>query len=203
MTAYVYPAVSHSRKHAPKGYAHYRQYRPWLRDEFAFRCVYCLTRERWGKGRYGFHVDHLIPQAKDPSRILDYDNLVYACATCNSIKRDKEAIPDPCQVAYGECLKVTDDGKIEALNGHGRILIERLSLDNEENTEYRKQMLEIIRWAESQNPHRYVQLMGFPDDLPDLDTYQPPDNSRLEGVEQSWFAKRKRGVLPETYQRRQ
>lgn len=199
MTAYAYPAVPHSRKHGPKGYAHHRQYRPWLRDEFTFCCVYCLTRERWGKGRYGFEVDHLIAQTKDPSRILDYDNLVYACATCNRLKSDEEGIPDPCQVAYGECLKVTDDGKIEALNDDGRKLIKWLRLDNEENTEYRRLMLEFIRLAESHDSRRHVQLMGFPDDLPDLDTYQPPENSRPEGVEQSWFAKRERGELPKTY----
>jgi hypothetical protein len=29
------------------GYADTDSYRPWLRDEFAFRCVFCLVREQW------------------------------------------------------------------------------------------------------------------------------------------------------------
>lgn len=47
---------------------------------------------------------------------------------------------------------------------------------------------------------QYVQLMGFPDDLPDLSRLRPPEgNSRPEGVQQSYFAQRQRGELPETY----
>ncbi|MCY2988962.1 MAG: hypothetical protein NTY19_13985 [Planctomycetota bacterium] len=42
--------------------------------------------------------------------------------------------------------------------------------------------------------------MGFPEDLPDLSRLRPPEgNSRLDGVEQSYFAQRQRGELPETY----
>jgi len=41
-------------------------------------------------------------------------------------------------------------------------------------------------------------MMGFPDDLPRLDQ-SPPVNTRPEGVQQSWYAKRQRGELPEVY----
>jgi hypothetical protein len=42
--------------------------------------------------------------------------------------------------------------------------------------------------------------MGFPDDLPDLRRLRPPaGNARPEGLEDSFFAKRRRGELPETY----
>ena len=170
MAAFVYPQAPHSRRHAPKGYAHYYQYRPWLRDEFSFRCVYCLTRERWGKGHYDFHVDHLISQAKDPSRILDYHNLLYACSTCNSLKRDAEGVSDPCQAAYGDSLTVGDDGRIHARDDRGKILIKILRLDNDENTEFRHLMLEIIRLAKLRDKKLYARLMGFPDDMPDLQT---------------------------------
>ncbi len=44
-TPFRYPDGPHQRRHGPRGYASYESYRPWLRDEFAFRCVYCLTRE--------------------------------------------------------------------------------------------------------------------------------------------------------------
>ena len=44
-----YPANRQERRHGPSGYASYESYRPWLRDEFEFRCVYCLKRETWGQ----------------------------------------------------------------------------------------------------------------------------------------------------------
>ena len=38
-----YPAPQEKRRHGPSGYRNYESYRPWLRDEFDFRCVYCLS----------------------------------------------------------------------------------------------------------------------------------------------------------------
>lgn len=46
-TPFIYPAVPHVRRHGPMGYADVTSFRPWLRDEFSFRCVYCLLREQW------------------------------------------------------------------------------------------------------------------------------------------------------------
>jgi hypothetical protein len=45
MSAFRYPAAPHARRHGPQGYADAESYRPWLRDEFAFRCIYSLFRE--------------------------------------------------------------------------------------------------------------------------------------------------------------
>ncbi len=39
---FSYPAGAHVRRHGPQGYAEYANYRPWLRDEFTFRCAYWL-----------------------------------------------------------------------------------------------------------------------------------------------------------------
>jgi hypothetical protein len=50
MGAFTYPAQPHIRRHGTRGYAALESYSPWLRDEFAFRCVYCLLREQWGRG---------------------------------------------------------------------------------------------------------------------------------------------------------
>jgi hypothetical protein len=47
----------------------YESYRPWLRDEFAFRCVYCLTRETWGPLTGVYELDQFVAaaiQPKDP-----------------------------------------------------------------------------------------------------------------------------------------
>jgi len=49
MSAFRYTATPHVRRHGPCGYGDVESYRPWLRDEFTFRCLYCLFREQWGR----------------------------------------------------------------------------------------------------------------------------------------------------------
>ena len=73
-----YPVQRNERRHGPSGYTSYERYRPWLRDEFDFRCVYCLKREAWGQVTGEFELDHFEPQSVNPARRLDYENLVYA-----------------------------------------------------------------------------------------------------------------------------
>jgi hypothetical protein len=81
---FAYPHAVHVRRHGPIGYLDYADYKPWLRDEFHFRCVYCLCRERWfPDGDEAFSVDHLQPQSAVPGLVCDYDNLVYACCHWN------------------------------------------------------------------------------------------------------------------------
>ena len=74
---FAYPAVPHARNHGPQGYTDYTSYRPWLRDEFSFRCVYCLFREQWGRVRGVYTLDHFLPVALHPGKATDYDNLLY------------------------------------------------------------------------------------------------------------------------------
>jgi hypothetical protein len=57
----AYPSVPHRRRHEPRGYQDYREFKPWLRDEFTFRCVYCLEREAWYPDRAAsFSVEHVL-----------------------------------------------------------------------------------------------------------------------------------------------
>lgn len=200
MSAFLYPQDPHARRHGPSGYARHESYRDWLRDEFTFRCIYCLTRERWFKGPRGFDVDHLVPRKTEPERSESYENLVYACSTCNGMKHDAEGVPDPCKVAFGDCLVVEDDGSIRALDTSGEFLIKALRLDNEENTEYRRLMLNILRLARHKKPRLYAELMSFPGDLPNLASKRPPGgNSRPDGIADCFFARRQRGELDQTY----
>ena len=92
-----YPTMPYVRRHGPSGYQRAEGYRPWLRDEFAFRCVYCLTREVWGPFRGQFAIDHFLPVALRPDLALEYDNLLYSCTACNAVKNDR-IVPDPTQV---------------------------------------------------------------------------------------------------------
>src|SRR5437763_966137 len=93
---FQYPAGPHRRRHGPRGYADYGLYKPWLRDEFSFRCIHCLCRERWEpNGHDVFSVEHLEPQVRHPERAGDYDNLLYACSVCNAYRRAEPLPFDP------------------------------------------------------------------------------------------------------------
>ena len=94
MPAFDYPATRLVRIHGPLGYTGYESYRAWLRDEFAFRCVYCLSREHWGRVSGEYDLDHFVPQKTDPARKAEYDNLGYACRRCN-LTKSGESVPDP------------------------------------------------------------------------------------------------------------
>jgi len=60
--------------------------------------------------------------------------------------------------------------------------------------------LRIFDLAERYDRRLYNQLLGFPDNLPDLARLRPPGgNSRPAGIRESSLAKRERGELPPTY----
>jgi hypothetical protein len=146
MTVFSYSDHSHVRRHGPLGYEDYRAYKPWLRDEFAFRCVYCLRRERWeADPRAAFGVDHLIPRVRAPERTCDYDNLVYACTACNSYKREQMLELAPCSDAFGDHIRVGDDGMAVGLTPHGSALIDRLMLNESERVRFRFRTLRSFR----------------------------------------------------------
>lgn len=195
-----YPTSPHCRRHGPEGYADYRSYHPWLRDEFTFRCVYCLKREQWGLRRGTFDLDHFEPACVDPEKREDYDNLVYSCHACN-LDKSNQRCPDPECVLTAEQVIVHDDGAIEGLTEEANRLIQMLDLDDEDYRDWREMTIRILKLARERDPGLYLQLMGFPDDLPDLSRRRrrPPNNTRPEGIEESSFAKREREELPETY----
>ncbi len=199
--AFEYPLAPHVRRHGPIGYVDYESYRDWLRDEFSFRCAFCLQREQW-KVRIGsFHVDHYAPQAIDPGKACVYDNLLYACAACN-LKKSDLSVPNPSTIAFGTCVRVNRDGTIEALDSTGELLIDLLRLDDADNTRFRKLLLNTLASLEKHDQDSFIEWMKYPEDLPDLSRprKKPPEgNSQPEGVTESWFAKRERGELPKTY----
>jgi HNH endonuclease len=199
MMEFEYPVEPHVRRHGPEGYKNYRSFRDWLRDEFKFRCVYCLHRERWyGRGAT-FHVEHCTPVKNDPTRKCDYSNLVYACATCNESKSDIINLPNPCEVSFRDCLRILDDGRIEALNDEGEKLKQALQLDSQSNTEYRGRWIRILEGLRVSDPDLYRECMSFPTDLPDLRKKRVTNNTKREGAQNCYFVLRERGILPLIY----
>jgi hypothetical protein len=197
MGAFDYPQIVHQRRHGPS-YKSLASYRAWLRDEFSFRCVYCLFREQWGRVKGEFDVEHWQAQVNDPQLGLDYDNLFYGCHTCNLLK-GTDPVPDPGHCLTADQVRLNPDGSIEGLSDDASELIEILGLDSDSYREWRQVWIRNVELAEQYDPQQYRRLMGFPEDLPDLSAKLPAENKRPEGVQESWFARRQRGELPETY----
>jgi hypothetical protein len=199
---YVYPTAPHVRRHGPRGWKDYQRYRPWLRDEFSFRCVYCLDREVWRDMREQMHIDHFVPQAIRNDLKGEYANLLYACPACNCQKSDT-LLFDPCKVALGNCLQIHEDGRIEAKNKHpeGQALIDELALNHPRTIHRRRIMIGMLRTMAEFNWPIFVEWMGYPKDLPDLNGRgnKPPHNDKPGGIAQSCFEKKKRSDLPEIY----
>jgi hypothetical protein len=198
-TPFEYPSAGHVRKHGPRGYADYLLFRPWLRDEFTFRCVYCLRRERWGLVRAAFHIDHFLPVVLNREGALDYDNLVYSCSSCNTGKAGR-LIPNPLNSLIRSAIQVNPDGSIEASSDDARQIILLLDLDGPDYRQFRRIWIEIVALAREYNPQLYQQIMGFPTNLPNLARCKPPGgNSRRRGLRNSYFAQSRRRTLPATY----
>ncbi len=200
-----YAETRHQRRHGPQGYQDYRSYKPWLRDEFHFRCVYCLCRERWfPDGDDNFSVDHVRPRRVAPERIGDYDNLVYACCQCNAAKQDATGLLNPCEEPFGRHLNVLSDGTIRGLTPQGANLIRICRLDRPKLHVFRHGILELHRELERQQRSEADALrrrfFGFPVNLPRLSVLRPPSgNMRPRGIERGYDAQHRRGELPTTY----
>lgn len=197
--AFQYPAHAHRRRHGPQGYASPVQYRDWLRDEFDFRCVYCLEREQWVHRTGHFHTEHFQPVAQRPDLSVQYDNLVYACHVCNAMKRD-QTVPDPLRVLLNDVVQVQPNGTLVAQTKEAAKLLEMLHLNSPESRRRRRLMMRVIRLAADYDPALLQELLGFPESLPDLSRMHPPGgNSRPTGVKRSHFARKSRGTLPPMY----
>lgn len=195
---FLYPDHPLVRRHGPRGYKDYESYRVWLRDEFAFRCVYCLRRENWGSLKAEFDIDHHLPRAARADLTTSYDNLFYCCHRCN-LSKGSRLVPNPGRHAVSKCLRVLPGGEIEALSEEGAILIDELDLDAPKMVRLRALWICTIRslWQSGDMPHIRAWL-GLPDDIPDLAKSKPPGgNARPQGIARSWHARRQCGEEPE------
>src|SRR5207237_9266017 len=130
------PPKPHARCHGPQGYADYARHLPWLRDEFAFRCVFCLRREQWGRAIGELEIDHFLPVALRPELATDYRNLLLACPICNVLKSNRQ-LPDPCKALTAAHVTVDEDGTIHAHSRAARRIIRVLALNERPATEFR------------------------------------------------------------------
>lgn len=209
-SALSYPTTPHSRRHGPRGYTEARAYKPWLRDEFLFRCVYCLVRERWRPdGHEEFAVDHITPRSDypdrvDPSLIHDYDNLCYACCSCNRNRQDAVLPFNFDRDSIAQHVEFASDGTAEPLSAEGRVLIRVCHLNRPLLVEFRRRLCSLLKFLAAHSAAEGEQLLrdllGFPSDLPDLNTKRPPTgNTRPAGIAESFFQQQRQGILPDVY----
>jgi hypothetical protein len=201
-TVFGYPDIEHVRRHGPRGYIDDEHYKPWLRDEFSYRCVYCLCREVWfPDGDRTFSVEHVLPTSLAPEGLTDYDTLVYACCQCNAARK---AILLPVNPAgdLGQHLEVLPDGSIRGVTPSGEDLIRICRLDRPNLTNFRRLILDVLAFLQQKQDHDAAELcrryLGYPVNLPNLAALKPPGgNTRPRGIDESALARQARGELPD------
>lgn len=125
---FVYPLEPQVRRNTPPSLGSYESYRPYLRVEFDFTCVYCRLREAMNGGEVNFQIDHFLPKCDNEHLACAYSNLLYSCAKCNNVKRARVLPVDPTCEALGDHLEVAMDGAISSRTDLGSVLIKLLGL---------------------------------------------------------------------------
>ena len=75
------------RSQVPR-YAKYESYKPFLREDFQYRCAYCQHHERVFALLRSMTIDHFRPKILFPNLRVEYTNLYYCCGECNTFKAD-------------------------------------------------------------------------------------------------------------------
>lgn len=187
-SVFEYPEKRLQRRHGPQGYLRHESFRPWLRDEFTFQCVYCLNRESWGQVTGDFEVDHFLPQSIHPDKKLNYENLVYACRRCNGAKGNG-IIADPFYSLHTESIRC-QNGEVTGKSLEAQRTIRVLDLNSPNMIRWRLLFAQIVDLALEHDESLLEMLTGLPANLTDLRRMKPPHNSRPEGVADSWFSRR-------------
>lgn len=201
--AFAYPSTLRVRRHGPLGYLADENYKPWLRDECEYACVYCLFREAWQpEGEDAYSVEHLDPKSPAVGGLTSYDRLAYACCQCNASRQAKALPLDPC-ADLANHLAVLEDGTIRGLTAEGMSLIRLCRLDRHNLTRHRRLLLDLLALlADGDDAAAELgrRFLAHPENLPDLAALRPPGgNARPEGIDRSAFARRQRGELPAMY----
>jgi|SRR5579871_663693 len=146
-------------------YTDYTEYRPLLRQDFRYRCAYCLRHEGHNGGEANFHIDHFRPingPFKRPDLKCVYTNLYYCCSECNENKADQWPdteleeqgfrLLDPCQPEDDHDLhwQYHADGSMEAMTRVGKYTEWICLLKRPQLNHWRKQ---IYRLQEKMRQH--------------------------------------------------
>lgn len=139
-----------TRRENPPHFPNYLSYKPFLRKDFEYRCVYCERTETHLGGEEAFEVEHFKPKAKFPRLVCEYGNLYYACRRCNGHKWRTWPSPeliergfrfaDPCEEdLYAAHIQESDDGSLQPKTPCGSYSCQHIRLDREELRTFRQQ----------------------------------------------------------------
>jgi hypothetical protein len=123
-----------------------------LRYEFNRQCIYCRRPEFYKHEDFG--VEHYKPKEIFPELEWDYDNLFYACNTCNSRKGESwptktqiannAFIPNPCEHIMFKHLKF-HGATVELRSEAGIYTDELLDLNDDVAVSFREAIIYLIR----------------------------------------------------------
>lgn len=114
-----------------------------LRRKFGYRCAYCGIPESLSP-RSNFAIDHFVPKSIAPEVADDFDNLVFACATCNARKgswfrssEDHLTLVHRGRADYARHLALAPDGTYSARTKDGEFTIHHLRLNEDSAVQFR------------------------------------------------------------------
>jgi HNH endonuclease len=133
-------AVFRRRESPPGPFKRYSAYRPFVREDFAECCAYCLLHEILAAGPENFELDHFRPRSLPGFTRLDNDfyNLYYACRPCNhakgntwppSLEAEGYGFLDLCSEAFSAHFHEREDGSWRPLSRRAEYTLERLRLN--------------------------------------------------------------------------
>jgi hypothetical protein len=119
----------------------YKQYKETLRDDFYWSCAYCTITEFEAEG-IRMAIDHYEPQTARRDLANAYDNLMYSCDDCNSLKGDR-CPPEPARADGRRFFRPDQDyrhehfkegvdqsaGDLEGITNTGNFTIEFIDLN--------------------------------------------------------------------------
>lgn len=152
MNPFVYPKSKHTRTLNPGPFSSYTRYKPFLREEFERKCVYCRMPDTM-PGKRTFGADHYRPKKHFPQLVATYTNLFYCCSACNSRKGSywpsnpqalaARFIPNPCDHEMFRHLRFKRS-MVETKSLAGEFTEEHLDLNDPEAVAYRNLILDTI-----------------------------------------------------------
>jgi 5-methylcytosine-specific restriction endonuclease McrA len=155
LTPFSYPKSRHTRRLRPGPFKKYWEYKPFLREEFEKKCVYCRMPDTM-KDQEMYGVDHYRPKSLFSELLTTYTNLFYCCNPCNRRKREywpmrgkikTHFIPNPCDHEMFAHLRFAAE-KVQARTTAGAWTRELLDLDDPEVVQYRRFILEALELYE-------------------------------------------------------
>lgn len=180
---FEYPTELHTRRHSPStDLKKNSDFKPFLRDEFVFSCVYCLARDTWQWDPGATGVEHWHPKSKFPEEATSYPNLLHTCNYCNRVKGNevpKESWHPERTAPFGKHMRILETGWIEALTRKGGAIIKALQLNRDPLPDRRRfYILSYSQWIKDRDdPNRrdvadelLRRAFGFPNDMPELPT---------------------------------